>query len=123
MIHMPYDPGNIFAKILRGEIPCKKVSEDEFYLAFYDIQPLAPIHVLVIPKSAYKDVYDFNQKAKPEEIIGFYKGINQVTQLLNLNQDGFRLISNSGTYGGQEVPHYHIHLLGGEKLGPMLPSS
>ena len=120
---MPYDPGNIFAKILRGEIPCKKVSEDEFYLAFYDIRPLAPIHVLVIPKSAYKDVYDFNQKAAPEEIIGFYKGINQVTQLLNLNQDGFRLISNSGTYGGQEVPHYHIHLLGGEKLGPMLSSS
>ncbi|MBY0462206.1 MAG: histidine triad nucleotide-binding protein [Alphaproteobacteria bacterium] len=120
---MSYDPNNIFAKILRGEIPCKKISEDEFYLAFHDIQPRAPIHALVIPKSAYKDVYDFNQNAKNEEIIGFCKGINQVTQLLNLNQDGFRLISNSGVYGGQEVPHYHVHLLGGKKLGPMLFSS
>ena len=123
MIPMPYDPNNIFAKILRGEIPCKKISEDEFYLAFHDIQPRAPIHALVIPKSAYKDVYDFNQNANPDEIVGFSKGINQVIGLLNLRQDGFRLISNFGTYGGQEVPHYHVHLLGGKKLGPMLPSS
>lgn len=123
MILMPYDTNNIFAKILRGEIPCKKISEDKFYLAFHDIQPRAPIHALVIPKCTYKDVYDFNQNAKHEEIIGFYKGINQVIELLNLRQDGFRFISNSGIDGGQEVPHYHVHLLGGKKLGPMLSSA
>ncbi|MBY0281982.1 MAG: histidine triad nucleotide-binding protein [Alphaproteobacteria bacterium] len=120
---MSYDSNNVFAKILRGEIPCKKISEDEFYLAFHDIQPRAPIHALVIPKSAYKDVCDFNKCAKDEEIIGFHKGVNHVIELLNLKQDGFRLISNCGIYGGQEVPHYHIHLLGGKKLGPMLSSS
>lgn len=123
MILMSYDVNNIFAKIIRGEIPCKKISEDEFYLAFDDIQPRAPIHALVIPKSAYTDVCDFHQKANLEEIIGFYKGVNQVIELLELKQQGFRMISNCGVYGGQEVPHYHIHLLGGKKLGPMLSSS
>lgn len=120
---MSYDVNNIFAKILREEIPCKKISENEFYLAFHDIQPRAPIHALVIPKLAYLNVYDFHQKATLEEIIGFYKGINQVIELLALKQQGFRMISNCGIYGGQEVPHYHIHLLGGKKLGSILSSS
>ncbi len=117
---MPYDQNNIFAKILKGEIPCKKINDDEYYLAFHDIQPKAPIHVLVIPKGKYISAQDFHEKASPEEISGFYKGLAKVVESLNIKNDGFRLISNCGLNGGQEVPHFHVHILGGKKLGPML---
>lgn len=116
---MLYDQNNIFAKILRGEIPCKPISENAFYLAFHDIQPKAPVHVLVIPKGNYINAQDFHSTASPEEITGFYKGLAVVTESLNL-KEGFRLISNCGLNGGQEVPHYHMHLLGGQQLGPIL---
>jgi len=117
---MPYDPNNIFAKILRGEIPCTKILEDEFSLAFHDAYPKAPVHALVIPKGAYINAQDFHQNASPEEIVGFYRGASKAVDLLGLDKDGYRIISNSGINGGQEVPHYHIHLLGGKKLGPMV---
>lgn len=115
---MNYDQTNIFAKILRQEIPCKKISEDEYYLAFYDINPLAPIHALIICKGSYKNASDFHQRATFQEIIGFYKGIESVTQTLQLDQ-GYRLTTNKGEFGGQEVAHYHMHLLSGKKLGPI----
>jgi histidine triad (HIT) family protein len=117
---MSYDPNNIFAKILRGEIPCKKVYEDEYALAFYDIAPKAPIHVLVIPKGPYSTHDDFVASAGPEEIAGFERAISQVTQATNIDATGYRLISNCGVNGQQEVPHYHVHVLGGRLLGPML---
>ncbi len=116
---MSYDQNNIFAKILRNEIPCKRINEDAHYLAFHDIHPKAPIHVLVIPKGHYINAQDFHRNASPEEITGFYKGLAAVAENLNI-QEGFRLISNCGLNGGQEVPHYHMHILGGRQLGPML---
>ena len=112
-----YDFKNVFAKILRGEIPCQKIYEDEFCLAFHDISPIAPTHALIIPKSAYINMYDFNEKANAVEIVGFYKGINKVIKLLNLNENGFRVVSNCGSHGEQAVPHYHLHILGGRPLG------
>ena len=110
-----YDDQNIFARILKQDIPCKKVSENEYYLAFEDLYPKAPIHILIIPKGRYSDATDFHQNAANEEIIGYYKGINDVVDQLKLS-DGYRLITNCGYHGGQEVPHYHIHLLAGKKL-------
>ncbi len=112
-----YDQNNIFAKILRGEIPAKKVYEDEYALAFHDISAKASVHVLVIPKGPYISFSDFVEKA--DDVTGFYKAVEETIKLLDLKQ-GFRLISNSGINGGQEVPHFHIHILGGEKLGPMI---
>jgi len=117
---MPYDPQNIFARILRGEIPCKKLYEDEYALAFPDITPKAPVHILVIPKGAYTDIVDFGTRASGEEIAGFYKAVSKVAADNDLAGTGFRAIANAGLNGGQEVPHLHIHLLGGKKLGPML---
>jgi len=117
---MPYDANNIFARILRGEIPAKKIYEDAYALAFYDIHPQAPIHALVIPKGAYVDAYDFGANAPAEEVLGFTRAVTHVAQLLGLPDHGFRMIANAGAHGGQEVPHYHIHLLGGQTLGPML---
>ncbi|HRQ60085.1 MAG TPA: histidine triad nucleotide-binding protein [Alphaproteobacteria bacterium] len=117
---MSYDTNNIFARILRGEIPCNKVFEDEHVLAFRDITPQAPTHILVIPKGAYKDVGEFGAKASAEEIKAFYAAVAQITAQEGLAGEGFRAISNSGLNGGQEVPHYHLHILGGKKLGPML---
>jgi histidine triad (HIT) family protein len=116
---MLYDQNNIFAKILRDEIPCKKINENKYYLAFHDIQPKAPIHVLVIPKGYYANAQNFHLNASSEEIAGFYKGLADVVESLNI-KEGFRLISNCGLNGGQEVPHYHMHILGGRKLGSML---
>jgi len=113
-----YDQNNIFARILRGEISSKTILEDEFFLAFYDVNPKAPIHVLVIPKGAYVNAFDFHEKAGAEEVIGFYKGINKVVGHLKL-EAGFRLVSNTGKDGGQEVPHYHVHILAGGKIPPM----
>ncbi len=115
-----YDSKNIFAKILRGEIPCAKIYEDEHALAFRDIAPKAPQHILVIPKGAYIDIVDFGANASPEEITAFYRAVSQVAKQENLQIAGFRSIANTGLNGGQEVPHFHIHLLGGKKLGAML---
>ena len=116
----PYDPDNIFARILRGEIPCSKVYEDEHALAFRDIAPQAEIHVLVIPKGAYVSWDDFSAKAPAEEIAGFVRAVGQVAREHGLVGPGYRLLANVGGHGGQEVPHLHVHLFGGEPLGPML---
>jgi diadenosine tetraphosphate (Ap4A) HIT family hydrolase len=116
----PYDPTNVFARILRGEIPCKKVYEDEFALAFHDIAPQAPIHVLVIPKGAYVSFADFSATASAAEIAGFIRAVGQVARDLGLEAPGYRLLANMGEDSGQEVPHLHIHLFGGRRMGPML---
>lgn len=117
---MSYDSNNIFAKILRGEIPCGKVYEDEFALAFNDIHPQAPTHILVIPKGPYSDHEDFVNSAGADEIAGFHHAISKAVQASGVNANGYRLISNSGANAHQEVPHYHVHILGGRALGPML---
>lgn len=116
----PYDPDNIFAKILRGEIPCKKVHEDEWALAFHDIAPQAPVHVLVIPKGAYVSWDDFSARARAEEIVGFVRAVGHVAREQGLVEPGYRLLANVGPNGGQEVPHLHVHLFGGKPLGPMI---
>ena len=119
---MSYDKDNIFAKILKGEIPCKKVFENDFVLAFHDISPQKKIHVLVIPKGKYVDIDDFNKKASDREIIELQKSISHITDLLKIsNKDlGYRVLSNIGKNGGQEVPHLHFHIFGGEKIGKMV---
>ena len=117
---MEYDENNIFAKILRGEIPCNKVYEDEYVLAFRDINPQAIVHVLVIPKGQYTDLTDFSRNASSLEIESFHRAVAKIVKDEKLNEQGYRAIANSGDHGGQEVPHYHLHLLGGEKLGRML---
>ena len=116
----PYEDDNIFAKILRGEIPCEKVYEDDHVLAFNDINPQAPIHVLVIPKGAYVSMDDFTEKASDEEIGAFFRSVGTVARQLELVDPGYRLLANHGTDCMQEVPHLHIHIFGGKKLGPML---
>jgi len=116
---MTYDKDNIFAKIIRGEIPCDKVYEDEHVLAFNDIAPQAPIHILVIPKGAYIDLADFSANASGDEITAFNRAVAQIISDHDL-ESGFRAIANTGVHGGQEVPHYHLHILGGASLGPML---
>ncbi len=118
---MTYDPNNIFAKILRGEIPCKKVHEDEHTLAFHDIGPQAPVHVLVIPKGAYVSMNDFTAKASAEEIAALFRAAGKVAEMVGVKEDGWRMIANIGANGGQEVPHLHIHVCGGRKLGRMIP--
>ncbi len=115
-----YNPQNIFAKILRGEIPCNKVFEDEHVLAFRDIQPQAPVHVLVIPKGAYVDMDDFTARAAAEEIAALFRALGQIARAEGLSAGGYRVISNCGLNGGQEVPHLHLHLVGGRTLGRML---
>ncbi len=117
---MAYDDNNVFAKILRGEIPAKKVHEDDFALAFHDIGAKAPVHVLVIPKGKYTSIVDFGANASAEEIAGFYRAVSKVANDLGIASEGFRSIANTGLNGGQEVPHFHIHLLGGKKIGPMV---
>lgn len=121
---MTYDVDNVFAKILRGEIPCNKVYEDQHVLAFHDINPRAPVHILVIPKNAYKDMDDFTARAAPEEITALFRAFGKLAREAGVSDTGYRMISNCGINGGQEVPHLHLHLVGGKKLGPMLsPSS
>ncbi len=115
-----YDPDNIFAKILRGEIPNKTVYEDEHVLAFHDIAPQAPVHVLVIPKGAYVSWDDFTAKASAEEIAGFVRAVGHVARELGLVEPGYRMMANVGHDGGQEVPHLHVHLFGGKPLGRMI---
>ena len=117
---MAYDPNNIFAKILRGEIPCNKVYEDQFALAFHDIHPQAPVHVLVIPKGDYVSLADFSTSAPADLIAGYVRAIGKVADQLGIVEDGFRALFNAGANAGQEVPHLHIHLFAGKKLGPML---
>jgi histidine triad (HIT) family protein len=117
-----YDPHNIFAKILRGEIPNKTIFENEYALAFHDIYPKAAVHALVIPKGAYVDMVDFGARASSAEITGFYQAVSHVVSLLNIEHTGCRMISNCGINGGQEVPHFHVHILGGERLGAMIGS-
>ena len=120
---MSYDDSNIFAKILRNEIPCKKIYEDEFVLSFHDINPQKKIHALVIPKGKYIDLDDFGNNASKEEIVGLIKGINIVAKKLGISKDvgmGYRALSNINEHGGQEVPHLHFHLFGGEKIGKMV---
>ena len=117
---MQYDQDNIFAKILRKEIPANVIYENEHALAFHDINPKAPIHVLVIPKGNIVSFLDFASEASPELTVGFNKAIHHVICTLKLEDDGFRLLSNSGLNGGQEVPHYHVHIFGGRPLGRML---
>jgi diadenosine tetraphosphate (Ap4A) HIT family hydrolase len=116
----PYDPDNIFAKILRGEIPCDKVYEDAWALAFRDIAPQAPVHVLVVPKGAYVSWDDFAAKASAEEIAGFVRAVGKVAREHGLVEPGYRLLANVGPDGGQEVPHLHVHLFGGAPLGRMI---
>ena len=120
---MSYDDNNIFAKILRGEIPCNKIYEDDFVLSFHDINPQKKIHALVIPKGKYVDLDDFSQNASAEEMVGLLKGINIVAKKLGISVDtgkGYRIIANINEDGGQEVPHLHFHLFGGEKIGKMV---
>lgn len=120
MAKKTYDPNNVFARILRGEIPCKKIYESEWALAFHDINPQAPIHALVIPKGAYVDFADFAQNARAEEVEGLMKAALETARLLGVEDNGFRILSNCGAHAHQEVPHLHFHIFGGKPLGPML---
>ena len=120
---MAYDENNIFAKILKGEIPCNKIYEDEYVLSFYDINPQKKIHALVIPKGKYVDLDDFSENASNDEIVGLIKGINIVAKKLGMSVNtgkGYRALANINEYGGQEVPHLHFHLFGGERVGRMV---
>ena len=117
---LPYDDQNIFARILRGEIPAKKVYEDAHALAFHDISPLAPTHILVIPKGAYVSWDDFTARAPDDEVAGFVRAVGHVAREARLVSSGYRLLANIGGHGGQEVAHLHVHLFGGRPLGPML---
>ena len=120
---MKYDDNNIFAKILRGEIPCKKIYEDNFVLSFHDINPQKKIHALVIPKGKYINLDDFSENASTNEIVGLLKGINTVAKKLGISVDtgkGYRALANISEDGGQEVPHLHFHLFGGERVGKMV---
>jgi len=120
---MKYDKNNIFAKILKGEIPCKKIYENQYVLSFYDINPQRKIHALVIPKGEYIDLDDFSSNASEKEISELIKGITTVAKKLGISIDegkGYRALANIGEHGGQEVPHLHFHLFGGEKVGKMV---
>ena len=121
---MAYDKNNIFAKILRGEIPCKKIYEDKFVLAFHDINPQKKVHVLVIPKGEYTSLDDFSAKASDQEIVGLIKGIGVVAKKIGVSDTvkgrGYRSLVNVGENGGQEVAHLHFHIFGGEKVGKMV---
>ena len=115
-----YDQNNIFAKILKSEIPCQKILENEHALAFSDINPQAPSHILIIPKKPYIDFYDFTKNASSSEVNFLWKLVNDVIENQNVSDKGFRIITNSGKDGNQDVPHFHVHLLGGKNLGRMM---
>lgn len=117
----PYDDSNVFAKILRGELPCQKVYEDKHALAFRDINPQAPQHILVVPKGRYVSWDDFSARAPEAEIVGFVKAVGHVAREAGLVEPGYRLLANVGQHGHQEVPHLHVHIFGGRQLGAMLP--
>ena len=120
---MAYDPNNVFARILRGEIPCRKVYEDEHTLAFHDIGPQAPVHVLVVPKGQYISFDDFSANASETEQAALLRAVGKIARDLGVAESGYRILSNIGTDGGQEVPHLHIHIFGGRRLGRMLPQA
>ena len=117
----PYDSANVFARILRGELPCTKVYEDEYALAFKDIAPQAPVHVLVIPKTQHVSFADFAAGAPSETVAGFFAAVARVARDLGLEEPGYRMLANVGHHAHQEVPHFHVHLFGGRPLGGMLP--
>ena len=117
---MSYDKNNIFAKILRGEVPCKKVYENDHVLAFHDINPQKKIHVLVTPKGEYVDFDDFNSKASDKEILELNRAVSHVANLMGAKGKGYRSLTNIGSDGGQEVPHLHFHIFAGEKVGKMV---
>lgn len=117
---MTYDQNNIFAKMLRGEIPNDTVMENDYVLAFHDINPQAPTHILVIPKGEYTDVGDFSANANAEEIAEFWRAVQKIASDQGLAENGYRVICNTGSHGGQEVPHFHAHILGGKPIGPMV---
>jgi histidine triad (HIT) family protein len=117
---MTYDNNNIFAKILRNEIPCQRIYEDNHVLAFPDINPKAPVHILVIPKGAYIDMDDFTKRASPKEIAALFRALGQIAREKGIDKTGYRVITNNGPDSHQEVPHLHLHLLGGRPLGHLL---
>ncbi len=117
---MAYDDDNVFAKILRGELPANKVYEDDFVLAFDDINPKTPVHVLVVPKEAYVDYEDFIENAAPETVIGFFQAVQEVARVTGVAESGYRLVTNNGASAGQIVFHFHVHLYGGRPLGGMV---
>lgn len=119
---MSYDKNNVFAKVIRGEIPSTKVYEDDFILAFHDISKAAPTHILVVPKGEYKNFSDFTQNAKAEEVANFFKKVAEIAKMAGAEESGFRLIANSGANANQTVQHFHVHILAGKKLGPLLSS-
>ena len=117
---MAYDPNNIFARILRGEIPSKKIYEDSHVLAFYDIRPQAKVHALVVPKGEYVSMADFTARATDAEIAGFIRAVSKVARDLGLEESGYRILANHGPDSHQEVPHLHVHIFGGQRLGRMI---
>ena len=117
---MAYDPGNIFARILRGEVPCKKAFESEHALAFHDINPQAPVHILVIPKGAYVSLDDFSAKASAAEIVDFVRAVGEVARAAGVAQTGYRTLANHGQDAHQDVAHFHVHIFGGRRLGRMI---
>ena len=117
---VPYDDQNIFARILRGEIPSKKVFEDDHVLAFHDINPLAPTHILVIPKGSYVSWDDFSERASEGEIVALVRAVGRIAREAGMVESGYRLLANTGLNSGQEVPHLHVHIFAGRPLGPML---
>ena len=123
MTQPAYDDSNIFARILRGEIPCNKVYEDDHVLAFHDIAPQAPIHVLVIPKGSYVSIQDFSEKASDTEIAALIRAVGRIATQLGVPEQGYRILANMGAHAGQEVPHLHFHLFGGRPLGRMLEAA
>jgi histidine triad (HIT) family protein len=119
-VEMNYDNSNILAKIIRGKIPCKKVLEDEYVLAIHDEFPKAPVHILIMPKGEYKSFTDFSARASDEEALALFRAVGKVIKEMKLAKDGYRVISNAERFGGQEIYHFHLHVLGGCPLGPML---
>jgi len=117
---MAYDRNNVFARILRGELPCRKVYEDEHVLAFHDIHPQAPTHIVLIPKGEYASVDDFSENASEAEVAAFVRAINRIARQEGVAEGGYRILANHGAAAHQEVPHFHLHLFGGRDLGPML---
>jgi len=117
---MSYDKNNIFARILRGEIPCKKVHEDDHVLAFHDINPQTPTHILVIPKGAYVSLDDFSAKASDAEIAALFRAVGRIAREQGVDKSGYRILANNGGHANQEVPHLHIHIFGGKPLGRMI---
>ena len=120
---MAYDPNNIFARILRGEVPCRKVYEDEHVLAFHDIRPQTPVHILVIPKSPYVSLDDFSANASDAEIVAFMRAVGVVARSAGLVETGYRVLANHGQDAHQEVPHFHVHVFGGRDLGRMIAAA